>query len=162
MEALLDRIGRADADYVQIRERDLPARTLLELTRAALTRTRGRILVNDRTDIALAAGAHGVHLRSNPVPPDEVRKIVPASFLIAVSCHTVDDVRRAQAADFVVFGPVFDTPGKGPPAGIDGLARAVEASKIPVLALGGVTSRNADECIRAGAAGIAAIRMFQT
>ena len=162
---LLDAIRRNDAagvDYVQVREKDLAGRALLELTRAAVAVCgKARVLVNGRADVALAAGAAGVHLPSGGIAPERLRRAVPPGFVIGVSCHTVEEVEESQGADFAVFGPVFATPGKGAPRGLEALARAAAASRIPVLALGGVTAENARACVEAGAAGVAAIRMFQ-
>jgi thiamine-phosphate pyrophosphorylase len=162
--ACIRRNVEAGIDYVQIREKDLSARDLLALTRSAVRTAAGsatRILVNERTDIALAAGAHGVHLRSNAINPTVLRRIVPIDFLIGVSCHSVEDIEAAVAADFVVFGPVFETPGKGPTVGLSALKAAAHVARQPVFALGGVNQQNAVTCVEAGAAGIAAIRMFQ-
>jgi thiamine-phosphate pyrophosphorylase len=167
IEELLACIARniaAGVDYVQIREKDLPVRDLLDLTARAVeiaARTRTRIFVNDRADIALAASAHGVHLRSNSVSPDRLRSIFPPPFLIGASCHSIEDVQHAQGADLIVFGPVFESPGKGPPAGLAALTHAAGVSNVPVLALGGVNKQNTRTCVEAGAAGIAAIRLFQ-
>jgi thiamine-phosphate pyrophosphorylase len=160
-------VERAAADgveLIQIREKDLSARDLLDLTRRALELVRDtptRILVNSRVDVALAAGANGVHLPSNSIRPHIIRKIVPAGFIMGVSCHSLQELQDAGEADFAVFGPVFPSPGKQPAVGLDALREAAAASPIPVFALGGVSKSNAQSCLDAGAAGIAAIRMFQ-
>jgi thiamine-phosphate pyrophosphorylase len=167
---------RCGVDVIQLREKDLSTRELEVLTRATL-RVIGEnsaqpvthLLINSRSDVAIACGADGVHLRSDDLSPSDVRKIWthgghPARPLISVSCHSKADVARAadEGADFAVFAPVFekkDTP-QNRAAGVDGLRQAC-GQKIPVLALGGVTLNNARACIDAGAAGIAAIRLFQ-
>ena len=149
-------------DLIQVREKDLPARELVALVRRAVEAASpygSRVLVNGRVDVALAAGAHGVHLPGDAIPATEWRRVVPAGFLIGVSCHALaDDV---SGADLAVFGPVFETPGKGPAVGLARLTEFIRAVEIPVFALGGVTQENAAACAAAGAAGIAAIRMFQ-
>jgi thiamine-phosphate pyrophosphorylase len=199
-DALLAKIAEAAAagvDYIQLREKNLSGRQLEGLAREVVAvvhenvlenSTATRVLINSRTDVALAAGAAGVHLRAGDIAPREVRGILdcvatrlvpvkagqsPASaqpphtarhFLVAASCHTVADVFHAEAgkADCAVFAPVF---GKGGSAGTQpiGIAALQEAcrAKIPVLALGGVNLRNAALCLHAGAAGIAGIRLFQ-
>jgi thiamine-phosphate pyrophosphorylase len=154
----------AGVDMVQIREKDLEAGELYSLAKAVSGR--GRTLVNGRLDVALAAGAAGVHLPSSAPPASHFRRIAPRGFLIAVSCHSAAEVRAAycDGADFAVFGPVFDTPSKrayGDPQGLERLAEACAAAPIPVLALGGVTLANAEACLRQGAAGIAGISLFQ-
>jgi thiamine-phosphate pyrophosphorylase len=180
--SLLDKIRaaiEAGADWVQIREKDLPARELAALAReagAAAARTRGiagkpAIFVNDRLDVALASGASGVHLGRESAPAREVVRWcrsgnAPADFRIGVSCHSLEETREAESAraDYVFFGPVYDTPSKrtfGAPKGIERLAEACRCVRIPVIAIGGVNAENATECLGAGAAGIAAIRMFQ-
>jgi thiamine-phosphate pyrophosphorylase len=196
---LLDKIAeaaRAGVDYIQLREKDLPTRELEFLAREAARiiheanklRTenwelRTALLINSRTDIALAVGADGVHLRSDDISPQEVRKIWrctalcgagtpfdklrPGSArdpLIGISCHSPEAVQAAAqaGASFAVFAPVFekkDSPGANP-AGLNLLEQACRAP-IPVLALGGVNLENARDCLKTGAAGIAAIRLFQ-
>ena len=160
----VERALALDVDYVQIREKELPARELCELVRRAmgLPNPHGaRVLVNSRLDIALACGAHGVHLPGDSIAPNLIREI-SRDIVIGVSTHTVEEVRGAEreGADFVVFGPVFTTPGKGPPVGLIGLREAAHSVKMPVLALGGVTWKNAGQCVEAGAAGIAGISIW--
>jgi thiamine-phosphate pyrophosphorylase len=148
-------------DFIQIREKDLSARELFEFTLAVLeTRESGvrkplgtRILVNTRSDVAFACGADGVHLPS--AAPVET---LPG-LLVIRSCHTLDEIKNA-AADFVTFGPVYATPGKGNPVGVEALRTACCLGK-PVLALGGINWDNASACVGVGAVGIAGIRLFQ-
>lgn len=161
----------AGVDYIQLREKDLSSRELERLAGMALDVVRkngskSRLLINSRTDVALAVGADGVHLRSSDISPTDVRRIwriagAATEPVVAVSCHSENEVRSAKAAgaDFVVFGPVF---GKGDTHGtaVEGL-RAACAHEIPVCALGGVTVDNASSCTDVGAAGIAGIRLFQ-
>jgi thiamine-phosphate pyrophosphorylase len=165
-------------DYIQLRERDLPAADLEKFARElvaacdALPR-RPRILVNHRADVALACHAHGVHLRSGPdeLTPAQIRDLyarvgLPAP-VISISCHTLDDVRRAReaGADLILFGPVFEKLISRENAlagsGLDLLRQACEiAGPTKVLALGGVTESRLPSCLEAGAAGVAAIRLF--
>jgi len=162
----------AGVDWVQVREKDLPPQKILalvrEIVRAADT---AKLIVNDRLDVAVAAGAAGVHLGRESAPIREVVRWcrggnAPKEFLIGASCHTLSEAREVEiaGASYLIFGPVFDTPSKrafGEPVGIAKLAQVCATVKIPVLAIGGIGLRNARECFQAGAAGIAAIRLFQ-
>lgn len=158
-------------DWVQIREKDLQARELLELARQAVAGTTARVLINDRLDVALAAGAAGVHLGHESATARVVVRWsragnAPAEFLVGVSCHNLEEAREAESAgaNYIFFGPVFDTPSKrsfGPPQGITRLNKVCRVVRIPVIAIGGVNEENATECAHAGASGIAAIRLFQ-
>jgi thiamine-phosphate pyrophosphorylase len=189
---LLDKIAEAAShgvNYIQLREKDLPtseleslAREAMQLIAQARRLATGHwppttaLLINSRTDVALATSANGVHLQANDIAPQEVRAIwkrgegasarelSPPDPLIAVSCHSPEKVTQAAAnqATFAVFAPVFekkDSPGTLP-QGLEALTQACSA-KIPVLALGGITLQNAASCLQAGAVGIAAIRLFQ-
>ncbi len=155
----------AGVSAIQLRERVLNARLLTALTESVVALARGsdtKVFVNDRADIAAAAAADGVHLRTNSMSCAVVRRTFP-SLLIGISTHAESEVRDAmqQGADFVVFGPVFESPGKGEPVGLAELARVAEAVRpFPVLALGGVDIENYRGALLAGAAGFAAIRMF--
>jgi thiamine-phosphate pyrophosphorylase len=162
----------AGVDWVQIREKDLSGRELLGLVREAVAAEGdARVIVNDRLDVALAAGAAGVHLGRESLGARDVvcwcgGGRAPADFSVGVSCHSLQDARDAESAGaaYIFFGPIFDTPSKrgmGEPQGIARLGEICRSVKIPVLAIGGVSEENSSECIRAGAAGIAAIRMFQ-
>jgi thiamine-phosphate pyrophosphorylase len=186
-QRLLEKIAdaaRSGVDFIQLREKDLPARELEDLARAAVQAIRdacqsrsqsqmpvSRLLINSRTDIALASGADGVHLRAQDVAVSDARDVAHSvlsrlrkapSWLVAASCHTNEEVSRAAAADFIVFAPVFEKQGipKSNAAGLDTLQRVCRQS-IPVIALGGITQENALSCIQAGAAGLAGIRLFQ-
>jgi len=199
--ALLGKIAdaaRAGVDYIQLREKDLSARELERLAREAVALVREtrnlkletKLLINSRADVALAASADGVHLPSGDLTASEVRalwgsaartsQLETRDCSIGVSCHSFEEVSSAEshAADFAVFGPVFEKAGDPPPgkpgAGLAALRAACArgasvvpkteagyATIMPVLALGGVTLANANDCIRAGAAGLAGIRLFQ-
>jgi len=196
---LLEKIAeaaRAGVDYIQLREKDLPTRQLESLARETVSAIRGNahlrtgnrglrtfLLINSRTDVALAVGADGVHLPADDISPAEVQSVwkwgagarstgsSPAATgekaltpIIGVSCHSAGEVAQAAAhgADFALFAPVFekkDAPGARP-AGLAAVREACRA-RISVLALGGVTLENAAACLEAGAAGVAAIRLFQ-
>ena len=149
-------------ELIQVREKDLAGAELLDLVcrvRDLAVGSSTKVLVNGRLDIALAAGIDGVHLPSDGLPAAKVRPFVRT---LGVSTHSVDEAVRAEreGADYIVFGPVFETPGKSA-VGMDSLRRVVSSVKIPVLAIGGVTAENTGSIIEAGAAGIAAIRLFQ-
>jgi len=170
LDALLRQIGRAASagvQLVQIRERDLDGRALFDLARSAVDAVRGsstRIIVNDRLDVALAARAHGVHLRDRSFAPSRVRSMVPPGFLIGRSVHSVDDAASelVLAADYLLYGNVFETaskPGR-PAAGLRQLSDVVRATTLPVLAVGGVSAERIPALLEAGAAGFAAISMF--
>lgn len=170
---------------MQIREKDMPGKELLSVVREAVRDAAGqgraakpqapesaaKIIVNDRLDVAMAAGAAGVHLGGESLPVRETNRWrgagnAPGDFLIGASCHGLADSREAESsgADYIFFGPVFETPDKlkfGPPQGLEKLGEICGAVKIPVIAIGGVNETNAEACLRAGAAGVAAIRMFQ-
>jgi len=152
---------------VHLREKDLGGRDLLVLARAlvAVCRSRGQaLLVNDRLDVALAAGADGVHLPAAGVPPAEARRLLGPAALVGVSCHSAAEVARARAggASFATFSPIYDTPSKrayGPPVGLEALRDAVRLG-LPLVALGGVDAGRVAEVRGAGAAGVAAIRAW--
>lgn len=151
---------------VQLREKQLPSRLVYELAVDAAALTRGTetgLLINDRFDIALAAGADGAHLTSTSIPADVVRRTVGDTLIVGVSTHSIDEVQNAatDGADFAVFGPVFDTPGKGAGQGIDELRRVCDAvAPFPVIAIGGIDAVNCRTVISAGASGVAGIRAF--
>jgi thiamine-phosphate pyrophosphorylase len=154
------------ADLVQIREKQLTARELFELSAgaAAITRSSGtRLLINDRADVAFAAGADGVHLAGGSLPTGVIRAAFPATFLIGVSTHSTSDAEAAavDGADFAVFGPIFDTPNKRPAIGIKALEDVCKKlGRFPIVALGGVDAENYRSVLNAGASGVAGIRAF--
>lgn len=166
---LVEAAVAAKVPLFQIREKKFTGRDLYELTARAAQITRGsdtRLLVNDRSDIASAAGADGVHLTSQSLPAHVVRKSYGPEFLIGVSTHSLEEARAAQhgGADFVVFGPVFETESKrefGEPQGLNRLAKVTsELRRFPVVAIGGITLENVRACFEAGASGVAAIRLL--
>jgi thiamine-phosphate pyrophosphorylase len=168
MAATIQAAAAAGVNLIQVRERDLPDRALVELTRAVV-RAAGpgaRVVVNDRVDVALAAGAAGVHLRADSVAAARVRAIVPPGFIVGRSVHREDEavrVEREGGCDYLLFGTVFPSPSK--PAGhsavgVSALARICGAVRLPVVAIGGIGETNAAQVAAAGAAGVAAISLF--
>ncbi len=169
----MENAASAGVDWIQIREKELPARELFALVQEAVRRIPRscRILVNDRLDVAFAAGTGGVHLGEQSIPVAAAKRFVKgknpdADFLVGVSAHSLESVQTAEknGAGYVIFGPVYETPSKvafGPPQGIEQLAETCRSVSIPVIAIGGITVQNASDCAAAGAAGIAAIRLFQ-
>lgn len=168
----------AGVDWIQIREKTLPTRRLLELARGAVQHAsekctgRAQIILNDRLDVALAAPAHGVHLGGMSMPVADVQRWLRShapmpGFLLGRSCHSLLEAQQAErdGASYVILGPIFSTPSKlafGPPLGLARLAEVCRTLRIPVLAIGGITVESAPQCLAAGAAGLAAIRLFQS
>jgi thiamine-phosphate pyrophosphorylase len=161
--ATVELAANAGIEFVQIREKNLPARLLFDLVREAAALIAGsstKLLVNERFDIAMAAGAD-VHLTSTSIPVEHVREAVPPGFIIGVSTHSSVEVVAAKesGADYAMLAPIFATPGKGEPMGLDGLAHVCRTvSPFPVVAVGGIDGSSEAEVINAGAAGVAAIR----
>ncbi len=178
-QRLLEKIAEcaaAGVDFIQLREKDLSARELEKLACKAVAAipkdSSSQLLVNSRTDVALASGAHGVHLPANELAASDVRSLMVRAGrthpIIGVSAHTVEEVAQAEAhgADFAVFGPVFEKDRRPNPRGLEDLRQAcrrppIDGAPMPLLALGGITLENARQCFAAGATGIAAIRLFQ-
>jgi thiamine-phosphate pyrophosphorylase len=156
----------AGVDLIQVRERDLEAAALATLVRAVLASIRGtatRVVVNDRVDVALACDADGVHLRADSIAVADVRQLAPAGFLVGRSVHCAEEAGPAADADYLIAGTVFPTlskPGGTTFLGTAGLARIAAATRVPVLAIGGISIDNVDAIAAAGAAGIAAIGLF--
>ena len=172
LDALVDRIvaaARGGVSVIQIRERDLPDRDLAALVRrviAAVQPAAARVVVNDRADVAIAAGAVGVHLRADSLPGARVRAIAPPGFIIGRSVHDGGEVDAAvaeNAYDYLLFGTVFPSAGKPAghrTAGVDGLRDACRRSTVPVIAIGGVDATRLALIEASGAAGFAAVGMF--
>jgi thiamine-phosphate diphosphorylase len=169
---LMDRLAsaaRAGATMIQVRERLLDDRALAAFVRDLVVATSGtgcQVIVNDRPDIALAAGAGGVHLKSGSIAALDVRRIAPSGFVVGRSVHSEDEAAAAEEAggcDYLIFGTIFPSsskPDDRPLAGTDGLQRVCARVSLPVVAIGGVTVPRAGAVRAAGAAGIAAISLF--
>jgi thiamine-phosphate pyrophosphorylase len=163
---LLQQVLTAAAPAIQIRERDLSAGDLVSLVREVQTVAaphRSQLLINDRIDVALGLEGVGVHLRSNSLPVRIARKLLGAERLLGVSVHTSEEAVRAesQGADYVILGPIYETPSKqafGPPLGIHTLEKVCRLVDIPIIGIGGVTAARASEMLGAGAFGVAVIR----
>lgn len=169
MLRLVEAAVAAGIDLLQIREKNLTARVLYQLAESVAAITRGRatkLLINDRSDIAAAAGADGVHLASNSLSADVIRRAFGPEFLIGVSTHSLTEATMAKAggADFAVLGPIFETASKqqfGEPLGLEQLKTVASVvTPFPVLALGGVELENVAACRSAGARGVSAIRLL--
>ena len=173
-------VAAGGVDWIQLREKDLCGGENLDLARSAIEAIRSRasstrILVNDRVDVALAAGAGGVHLSENGFSVPDARRLADRfakdsgkclDFLIGVSCHSLGSALGAarDGADYIYFSPIFHTPSKafyGPPQGVERLRQICQAVQIPVIAIGGINLENVASCYAAGAAGAAGIRLFQ-
>ena len=170
LPAFVGAAAHAGVDLIQIRERDLDARPLASLVGDCLSTIRGtaaKLVVNDRADVALAAGADGVHLRHDSIDAVQIRNLASdrLDFIVGRSIHRAEEASpaRTSALDYLILGTMFSTPSKHPVHPLmtmTGLAGACAASDVPVLAIGGITLERAGEVVKAGAAGIAAIGMF--
>jgi thiamine-phosphate pyrophosphorylase len=160
----------AGVPAIQLRERDLPTGELLSLAQEVHELVASRaipLILNDRVDLVLALNLDGVHLRADSLPVSIVRRLIGPDRLIGVSTHSIEEVRRANhdGADYVIFGPIFETPSKrsfGPPLGLDALGAVCRESTIPVFAIGGLTSARVRDVRRAGAHGVAVIGALLT
>ena len=163
---LINSAIHARIPLIQLREKKLPTRAIFELAKQIADMAKGRetkIVINDRVDVALAAGSDGVHLTSRSIPSDVVRRYVPKNFLVGISAHSFDELESANKgkADFAVLAPIFGSPGKGAPIGLDVLRQAVtQTGPFPILGLGGINETNYHSVIDTGAAGFAAIRFL--
>ena len=172
-----ERCAAEGVNYIQLREKDLSASALAALGRRILETLRGaqtKLLINSRADVAVAIAAHGVHLTAGPnaLTPGQIRQIYAEAGLdtpiVSISCHSAPEAERARAlgADLILFAPVFEKVVAGqlvfPGHGLVGLRAACDAAApVPVIALGGITRENTNDCLKAGAAGVAGIRLFQ-
>ncbi len=169
---LLVRVKRAVSrgiDFIQVREKDLPDLVLFHLAEEVVRLTRHtpcKVLVNGRLDVAVACGAHGVHLPATGIDVRDMKRYLPASFLVGVSTHSLHEARRAEAggADYLLLGPVFRTESKaqyGAPLGLAAFKKICAALSVPVLGLGGISADRISAVLEAGAAGVAGITLYQ-
>jgi len=163
---LIKAAAAANIPLIQIREKGLSAQNLFRLSCIAVgsvTNSPTRILINDRLDVAISSGAHGVHLTSSSVKADVIRKFVSSDFVVGASTHSYEEAADAarKGADFVLVGPIFETPGKPASVGIESLIEtASRLTRTPVLAIGGIDDSNYRAVLDAGATGFAAIRFL--
>lgn len=155
---------------MQLREKGTPTSELIEIAEKVVQlphESHQKMILNDRLDVALACGFDGVHLGGTSFPVGAVRGRVPAGFIVGASIHHLDEAVTAEreGANYVIFGPIFATPSKlkyGPPQGVQRLHAVASLLSIPVLAIGGISLANYQDCLKAGAEGIAAISLFQS
>jgi thiamine-phosphate pyrophosphorylase len=167
---LLREALQAGLPAVQLRERDLGTRPLLALAEEVLRVVReagAKLFINERADLAMALGADGVHLRSSSLPVREVRRVLGPTRLIGVSVHSTDEVVRVEGegADFALLGPIYDTPSKrqyGRPIGLRPIEEAARRSRLPVLAIGGITPARVGQVRGAGAFGVGVVASIQS
>jgi thiamine-phosphate pyrophosphorylase len=170
LSTVLSQAIMAGVPAIQLRERDLPTGELIPLAQEIHLLTVPRavpLILNDRVDLVLALNLDGVHLRANSLPVSVVRRLIGPNRLIGISTHSVEDVRRANhdGADYIIFGPIFDTPSKrsfGAPLGLDALADVCRNSMVPIFAIGGITRERVRDVRRAGAHGVAVIGALLT
>jgi thiamine-phosphate pyrophosphorylase len=163
------RAARSGVDFIQIREKKISGKNLSELVRTVMREVSDascKIVVNERFDVAIIAGAHGVHLTSTSIPAEIVRSNVPDGFIIGKSTHSVSEIGRSKSSvDYFFFSPIFDTPSKTGvivSKGVSALKSAVDfASPVPVIALGGIRIENVKEVLASGVAGVAGIGLFE-
>jgi thiamine-phosphate pyrophosphorylase len=168
LPGLLRRAAEAGVDRIQVREKDLSARPLLGIVREAIEAARGNratVFVNDRVDVAIAAGAAGVHLGRAAIPPDAARRIAGEDLVVGASAHGIEEALEAQerGADYVILGPIFETPTKtayGPPLGVRVLEAALRRVRIPVYAIGGIHAGRLDEIAHLPLTGVAMVSEF--
>jgi thiamine-phosphate pyrophosphorylase len=165
LSSVVTQAVEAGVRMVQIREKDLGTRELISLSSPLfplLQQRQGKVFFNDRIDLVLALGADGIHLRAESLPVSIARRLLGTGRLIGVSTHSVEEARTAEGegADFIVLGPIFDTPSKrpyGPPLGIQVLYKACRTSRIPIFAIGGITPSRIPDILSSGAYGVAVI-----